>query len=226
MSAQWMPYTVLQLRESSMTMQLPLAPVSEVDYPTSDGRPFAEGDLHREVMTDVIQVLEEYFENDPLVYVSGNLLVFYKEGDPGKFIAPDAFVVRGVPKHPRDHYLIWREGRSPQVAIEITSRMTRKEDSRLKPALYRTHLGVDEYFLFDPRAEYLRPVLQGYRRRDDGFVAIEPIDGRLPSEMLGLHLVAVGVQLRFYEPRKQAILPTIHERISMSQAISARLHRE
>ena len=33
----------------------------EVDYPTSDGRPMAETDLHRQDMMDVILVLQERF---------------------------------------------------------------------------------------------------------------------------------------------------------------------
>ena len=73
----------------------------EVDYPTSDGKPMGETDLHRQDMIDVIEVLEDYFAADPRVYVSGNLLLFYERGNRRKHISPDAFVVRGVPKLPR-----------------------------------------------------------------------------------------------------------------------------
>ena len=47
---------------------------------------------------------------------------------------------------------------------------------------------MPEYFLFDPRSEYLKPSLRGFRLIAGEYRPIEPIDGRLPSEMLGLHL--------------------------------------
>ncbi len=39
----------------------------EIIYPTSDGRPFAETDWHREVMTDLIEVLQTYYSADARV---------------------------------------------------------------------------------------------------------------------------------------------------------------
>src|SRR5262245_26150699 len=86
----------------------------EVDYPTSDGKPMAETDLHRRRMADSIDSLDDYFANEPQVYVSGNLLLYYERGNRRKHVSPDVFVVRGVPKLPlRDHYLLWEEGKGP-----------------------------------------------------------------------------------------------------------------
>ena len=83
----------------------------DIAYPTRDGRPMGETDLHRKKMQDLIDMLDDHFAGDPNIYVSGNLLVFYERGDKRKHVSPDVFVVRGVPKRPlRDHYLIWREG--------------------------------------------------------------------------------------------------------------------
>jgi hypothetical protein len=70
----------------------------KIEYPTSDGRPLAETDVHRDLMVDLIGTLEDRYENDRMVYVSGNLLVFYHEGDKRKHVAPDVFVVDGVKK--------------------------------------------------------------------------------------------------------------------------------
>src|SRR5206468_3192291 len=130
---------------------------------TRDGRPMAETDVHLLLMFALIPTLRHFFRADPQVYVGGNLLVFYERGNKRKHVSPDVFFVRGVAKHLRDNYLIWQEGRAPQVVIELTSRSTRKEDVETKFALYRDVLKVKEYFLFDPRAEYLKPPLQGYR---------------------------------------------------------------
>jgi Uma2 family endonuclease len=47
--------------------------------------------------------------------------------------------------------------------IEVTSQSTREGDLYDKLEIYRDRIRVLEYFLFDPRGEYLDPVLQGYR---------------------------------------------------------------
>ena len=113
-----------------------------VEYPTSDGKPMAETDVHRKDMVDLIATLEDYFAADPKVYVSGNLLLFYEEGNKRKHVAPDVLVVRGVPKLPfRKYYLLWEEGRGPDLVIELTSKTTRKEDREKKLVLYRDPCG-------------------------------------------------------------------------------------
>jgi Uma2 family endonuclease len=190
----------------------------DVDYPTSDGRPMAETDLHRQDMVDVIETLQDYFAADPTVYVSGNLLLFYERGNKRRHVAPDAFVVRGVEKRPRDNYLLWDEGKGPDVVIEITSKTTRREDERKKLALYRGVLKVPEYFQFDPIEEYLRPSLQGHRLRRRRYAPIEPVLGRLPSEVLGLHLERDGTQLRLFDPQTGRRLVTRSERASHAEA--------
>jgi Uma2 family endonuclease len=184
-----------------------------IEYPTSDGKPMAETDIHRDDMIDLIATLRDRFAADPLVYVSGNILLFYEEGNKHKHVSPDVLVVRGIPKLPlRDHYLRWKEGRSPDVVIELTSKSTRREDQEEKMALYRDVLGVTEYFLFDPKEEYLKPSMQGYRLTQPGrYEAIAWEAGRLPSVVLGLHLERRGPELRLYDPATGRILPTPQE---------------
>jgi len=185
----------------------------DIAYPTRDGRPLGETDLHRNKMLDLIATLEDHFSGDPNIYVSGNLLVFYERGDRRKHVSPDVFVVRGVPKKPlRDHCLIWREGKAPEFVIEVTSKSTRGEDQKKKPILYRDVLKVAEYFLFDPTEDYLKPPFQGLRLVEGQYVAIEPVLGRLPSTVLGLHLERSGVDLRLFDPTTRRWLPTPRER--------------
>ncbi len=180
---------------------IPRKPVGrEPDYPTSDGRPMAETDWHRDLMLDLIETLKVRFASDLMVYVSGNLLVYYVRGDKRRHVSPDVFVVRGVPKRRRLYYLVWEEAKGPEAAIEITSKSTRNEDLKKKFNLYQDVLKVQEYFLFDPFEEYLVPSLQGYRLIDGKYVRIEPVAGRLPSEVLGLHLERDGSQLRLFDP--------------------------
>ena len=75
--------------------------VAEIHYPESDGEPMAETDLHRDWMFRIIDILQQRFEGQQ-VYVSGNLLLYFVEGDPTKSVAPDTLVVKGVaPGHRR-----------------------------------------------------------------------------------------------------------------------------
>ena len=181
----------------------------EIVYPTRDGKPMAETELHLRDMIDTIQVLDDHFAGQPNVYVCGNLLLYYEEGNPRKHVSPDVLVAFGVSKEPkRDYYLVWKEGRAPHLVVEITSKSTKREDETTKFGIYRDILKVPEYFLFDPRAEYLDPPLQGYRLVAGDYVAIAPIAGRLPSAVLGLHLERDGQELRLFDPATGARLLT------------------
>ncbi len=175
-------------------------PREQIVYPESDGEPMAETDLHRKDMTAVIEALADYFRNAPDVYVSGNLFVYYEEGDLGSRVAPDVFVVKGVRKGDRRIYKLWEEGKAPNVVIEMTSRGTRLEDLGTKRVLY-AWLGVREYFLYDPWGEYLDPPLQGYRLGERDYEWIDPsVEGTLYSEELGLELRLEDGRLRLVDP--------------------------
>lgn len=150
----------------------PVIQVSEARYPESDGKPMGETDEHREEMVRHIELLQDYFQGQQ-VYVSGNLLVYYEQGNPRRYVVPDAFVVKGVAPGKRRVYKTWVEGRVPDVVIETTSRKTRQKDLTAKPQLY-AELGVGEYFIFDPDREYLEPPLQGYRLTGGAYTAILP----------------------------------------------------
>ena len=169
-------------------------------YPTSDGKPMAETDLHRRLMFDLIEILQARYEDDPQVYVSGDLLLFYEEGNRRRHVAPDVFVVFGVAKRPRLNYLLWSEGKGPDVVIEVTSKTTRREDQTRKRTLYQDVLRVPEYFQIDPTEDYLKPPLQGHRLVEGAYVPIEPVDGRLRSDVLGLLLERDGERLHLIDP--------------------------
>jgi Uma2 family endonuclease len=186
----------------------------KVEYPTRDGKPMAETTIHRDAMMDLIRTLEHFYAGDPTVYVSGNMLMFYEEGNKRRHLSPDVFVTLGIPKRIRDNYLMWEEGKGPDLVIEVTSKSTRREDQVKKRDLYRDVLHVREYVLFDPMGEYLRPPVQGYRLEDREYVPIEPVDGRLPSLVTGLHLEAAGTSLRLFSPELGRWLPTEAECIA------------
>jgi Uma2 family endonuclease len=171
----------------------------------------AETDRHFQLMVDLRLALERWFKADPDVYVSGNLLLFYEEGNKRRHVSPDVFVVLGVPKGERLNYLLWEEGRGPNVAIELTSSSTRREDTRQKFNLYQNVLRVPEYFLFDPFGDYLSPRFQGYRLTAGEYRPMRLQGGRLRSRQLDLWLEPDGDNLRLVNPATNARLMTTAE---------------
>ena len=189
----------------------PVIEVSAIHYPESDGKPMGETDLHRDAMVRHIELLKDYYAGQK-VYVSGDLLVYFEQGNPRKFIVPDAFVAKGLLPTTRRVFKIWVEGKSPDVAIETTSRKTRRKDTTQKPELY-AQLGIKEYFMFDPEQDYLDPPLQGYRLVGDDYARIEPDeDGYLASHELELRLCIQDGRLQFYRPGTTERLLTRFER--------------
>ena len=178
------------------------APVPvEIDYPSSDGMPLAESDFQFDPLTYARNALRDHYRDRSDVYVAGNMLIYYEEGNVKARVAPDVFVVFGAPAHDRSSYLLWREPKGPDWVLEVTSRSTRREDQGRKRDLYR-ELGVTEYWQYDPTGDYLVPRLQGgelvsgeYR----GLAATELAGGGLVmwSRVLGLELRLESGGLRF-----------------------------
>jgi len=170
----------------------------EIEYPTSDGQPMAETSLHLRVMFDNIDGLRRRYAGTPDVWVGGNLFLCYEKGNPKAKVAPDMLLAKGVAKWDRPNYLLWEE-KVPSLVMEITSRKTRREDQGKKKTLYE-RLGIEEYILFDPYGEYLKPSLQGYRLVRGRFqpIPLEP-DGSLLSRTTGLRLQREGERLRLVD---------------------------
>lgn len=183
----------------AMRSPQPATSPAEVYYPESDGQPMAETDIHWQEMADLTLRLKGRYEAAPDVYVASNLFVYYVEGDPRAAVAPDVFVVFGVPPGPRRVYKLWAEGVPPAVVIEVTSRKTKGEDLRTKKALY-ARLGVAEYVLYDPEADYLHPPLQAFRLAGDAYLPlVAGTGGSFRSAQLGLDLRLVDGRLELFD---------------------------
>ena len=186
-------------------------------YPESDGQPMAEADRHRKDMTYLVDALGYHFRDRPDVYVTGDLFLYYEEGNPAACVAPDLFVVVGVAPGDRKTYRLWEEGRVPLMVVEVTSKSTRHQDQE-KKSLY-ARLGVREYFLFDPEGDYLQPSLQGFRLRGRRYRPLRPaVDGSLQSRALGITLAVEGNRLRMFESATGVPLLRLDEAHARAQA--------
>jgi len=159
----------------------------EIYYPESDGKPMGETDIHRWWMIHIYDVLKHRYR-DQDVYIGSDLLLYYVEGDPKKFVVADDFLVLDCKSDKRRTFQIWAEGRVPNVVIEVTSRKTKRQDQAVKPQIY-AQIGVKELFLYDPTLDYLTTALQGYRLQDDQYVPIEcNARGAIECQELGIWL--------------------------------------
>ena len=175
-----------------------------IHYPDTDGLPMAESDFQRKPLMYAVAALDLYFQAQPEVYVTGNLFLYYEEGNPRAVVAPDVFVVFGAPKHDRRSYKLWEEPKIPDFVLEITSESSRSEDQEVKPRRYAL-LGVQEYWQYDPTGDYLAPQLQGSRLVNGRYESLPATV--LPSGVLVLHSHVLGLDLRleqgklsFYDP--------------------------
>ena len=142
-----------------------------IDYPDSDGLPMAENESQFWPILYVGSALDRYYQNREDVYVVGNLLVYYQEGDKDKSVSPDLMVVLGASKHVRSSYRVWEEPKAPDFVLEIASASTRRIDRGEKHDTY-ADMGVLEYWQCDPAGGYLDPPLLGFRLVEGRYVPI------------------------------------------------------
>ena len=174
-----------------MTVSSDLQPTT-VFYPNADGEPVAETYVHFYALLVTLEVLKQYLTGQNAT-VLGNQFMYYAEGFPKLRVAPDVMVIFNVAPGGRDNYKIWQEKQVPAVVFEMTSKSTKGEDMGEKKTLYE-RLGVEEYWLFDPKGEWIATQLQGYRLQETGYAPIT--DGR--SEPLKLRLQVEGQLIGFY----------------------------
>ena len=177
-----------------------IASISEsIEYPESDGEPMGETDLHRDWMVRILEILRQRYRGQR-VYIASDLLVYYEEGRPAKFIVPDDFIVLDCDPGRRRIFKTWEEKRVPDVVFEVTSHSSRRIDTVKKPVIYE-QMGVKEYYVYDPTCDYLEPALQGFRMIDGCLKQIVPMNGVLRCETLQLGLRLVDGDLEFFDLR-------------------------
>ena len=189
-------------------------------YPESDGEPMAETEKHRKVMIDVIDILDQHFQHIPDVHVSGNLLLYYEEGNPRKSVSPDVFMVRGLSKKELRVYKTWEQPSTLDFVLELASPSTFRRDFTEKKEIYQNILRVKEYFIYDPYGE-IEPDFIGFRLIDGVYETMEFVNGRLLSETLDLALEARDGILRLYNPVREAWLEPSWERVDKAETRAA-----
>ncbi len=126
-------------------------PPTQAELPCDDGMPM-ETQRHKLQMDILIDTIQPWLDQRADGYVGGNMFVYYslaqlKNQD---FRGPDFFAVLGVPKTERLSWVVWEEGKPPDVVIELLSESTASNDKNAKKLIYQNQMRVSEYFWYDP----------------------------------------------------------------------------
>ena len=176
---------------------------SSILYPSRDGEPVAETYVHLYAMLITLEVLRQYLAGQQATVLS-NQFLYYAQGLPKLRVAPDVMVIFDVEPGGRDNYKIWEEGQTPAVIFEMTSKGTQEQDKTFKKTLYE-QLEVQEYWLFDPKGEWIPEKLRGYSLQSGTFISITDST----SQVLKLRLIVEDALISFYrlETNEKLLIP-------------------
>ena len=191
--------------ESIQPIQETQSTDTEIFYPSEDGEPLAETSVHADAIMATVAVLRNYLAEkfaarSPVVLA--DQFLYYAQGFPRLRVAPDVMVIFDIAQKPYDNYKIWETGKIPSVIFEVTSESTQAHDQTKKQELYES-IGVLEYWLFDPKGEWMPEKLRGYRRqanlpaKAEDLLVYEAIADGL-SQVLELRLEVAGSLINFY----------------------------
>ncbi|KKD38748.1 Uma2 family endonuclease [Limnoraphis robusta] len=162
-------------------------PPTQDDLPCDDGIPM-ETERHKHQSDLLINALWERLKQQN-AYVGGNMFVYFslEQVRNQDFRGPDVFVVLDVPRQERKSWVIWEEGKGPDIVIELLSESTLSRDKTEKKRIYQSQMRVPEYFWYDP---FNPEDFQGFRLQGSVYQPLEPDEqGRLMSQELELALV-------------------------------------
>jgi Uma2 family endonuclease len=170
-----------------------------------------QSDKHAHIFMSFGTMLMELFKDVPDAHVGGDQAFYWTPRVIADVIVPDAHVLRGVDKSPRDSIRLFEErDKFPDFRIafvmEIWSKDNPMRERYAKYDRYR-RLGASEYLEYDAKTDEL--VL--HRLGEDGFYQIvEPNDyRRLYSKELNVELVYEDGLIRFYRDNQR--IPTVAE---------------
>jgi Uma2 family endonuclease len=137
-------------------------PVQPLHFPSSDPEwEMPESRRHGELCELLKQVLTQAL--GPQHSVGKDNFVYFDASDPGRRLAPDAFVKLHAPHELFNSWKTWEMG-TPELCVEILSPSDTKEKLTLKDKLDRYRaLGTPEVVAFnpdDPEGKRLRALLE------------------------------------------------------------------
>lgn len=213
--------------EPSLFLASEQAEFDDIIFPPNNlwsEEPPLESDLHRKQIDLLIRLLEWWWRNRQDFYVSGNLTIYFNPNQKKSqdFRGPDFFVVLDTERKPRRSWMIWEEGKYPNIIIELLSPSTAEIDKGFKKKLYQDTFRTFDYFWFDP--ETLE--FAGFHLVDGKYQPLEPnSQGWLWSQQLELFLGVHNSQLRFFSADGK-LLPTPEEVATEAETLLAKYREQ
>lgn len=204
--------SVVSNESSSLVSSKEEQEFDDIIFPPSDlwsEEPPLESDLHRRQIDLLIRLLEWWWRNRQDFYVSGNLTIYFNPNQKKSqdFRGPDFFVVLDTERKPRRSWVVWEEGKFPNIIIELLSPSTAEIDKGFKKKLYQDTFRTFDYFWFDPDSLEFA----GFNLVDGKYQPLKPNEqGWLWSQQLELFLGIHNNQLRFFT-REGQLVPTPEE---------------
>jgi Uma2 family endonuclease len=161
---------------------------TEDELPCDDGEPMETG-RHVQQMILLIETLRPWLDARPDGYCGGNMFLYFSEEHTRRqdFRGPDFYLALGVSKRERKSWVVWQEGKAPDLVIELLSESTARYDKTTKKAIYQDQVRIPEYFWYDP---WNPEDFAGFTLTDGAYRPIAPDErGRLLSPVSGLALV-------------------------------------
>lgn len=166
----------------------PITLPTQDQLPCDDGVPM-ETQRHKLQMDLLIDTLYPWLETRDNGYVGGNMFIYYSAAQVKNqdFKGPDFFAVLNVPKVERKSWVVWEEGKAPDVIIELLSESTATQDKTVKKEIYQNQMRVPEYFWYDP---FNAEDWAGFTLINGNYQPLQPdAQNRYQSQQLGLALV-------------------------------------
>ncbi len=207
--------------------------------PEEDGIPM-ENFWHYLQIGLLIELVNHLWHDRRDHFAAGNVFVYYSPDQAEDVVrnrstayrGPDFFVVTGIDgDKPRDNWVVWLEGKYPDLIIELLSDTTADNDKNTKKDIYQNIFRTREYFWHDGDAEFA-----GWELRDGEYQPKTPNErGWFWSEVLSAW---IGIHRSVYErrafnwlrlfDRDGQLIPTQEEakRQAQQQAEQERLKRE
>lgn len=164
-----------------------------IRYPVDE--PMGEGLFQKLVIAMLLPLVQRWLDaRGKVALVGGDQFIYWVQFDPTTCLAPDLYVLPGVPPGTEvECWKVWETGVTPSFALEVVSD-DRLKDYERSPGRY-DELGVRELLVFDRhhrRRDHVR--WQAFRRtKRRGLVRVEATDAdRIYSHELGCWLRAVG----------------------------------
>lgn len=128
-----------------------------INLPTQDDLPYDDHEnmetlRHKYQMDLLLETIYPWLEKREDGFVGGNMFIYFSQDQVKNYDykGPDFFCVLDVPKKERKSWVVWEEGKAPDVVIELLSESTANYDKTGKKLIYQNRLRVPEYFWYDP----------------------------------------------------------------------------